>query len=136
MYYFDDVKRYYEYAYNAEMRKQILNYENDEISLDYNQKPLGIAHRVQRLYPIYRDVPFSEDISSEIASKSHDKKINDIIRSLKEYIITMKEQAMEDAIAKTNNVLNEILTLKLVILFNQKNNKISNIFFTFPILLL
>ena len=100
MYYFDDVKRYYEYAYNAEMRKQILNYENDEISLDYNQKPLGIAHRVQRLYPIYRDVPFSEDISSEIASKSHDKKIDDIIRSLKEYIITMKEQAMEDAIAK------------------------------------
>ena len=100
MYYFDDVKRYYEYAYNAEMRNQILNYKNDENSLDYNQKPLGVSQRVQRLYPIYRDVPFSENISSEIASKSHDKKIDDIIRSLKEYIIRMKEQAMEDAIAK------------------------------------
>ena len=100
MYYFDDVKRYYEYAYNAEMRKQILNYENDVDLLDYNQQPLGISHRVQRLYPIYRDVPFSEDISAEIASKSHDKKIDDIVRSLKEYIITMKKQAMEEAIAK------------------------------------
>lgn len=95
MYYYPDVKSYFELSYHKDIRLRMLNDKNDEELLDYEHAPIGIADRVKRLYPIYLDVPFSEDIDS--FPNSVDKKIDEILVSLRLYICRIKEIEMEKA---------------------------------------
>lgn len=96
MYYFPDVKRYFEYAYRRDIRRYMLAHNKPDIdSLDYDKYPIGIAERVERLKPIYLDVPFDEKITDY--PQSIDKQIDDVIVALHDSIVSIKEQAMEDA---------------------------------------
>lgn len=96
MYYFPDVKRYFEYAYQHDIRRYMLAHAKPDIdSLDYDKYPIGIEERVERLNPIYLDVPFDEKITDY--PQSIDKQIDDIIVALHDSIVSIKEQAMEDA---------------------------------------
>lgn len=96
MYYFPDVKRYFEYAYKRDIRQYMLTHDKtDIVSLDYDKYPIGITERVERLYPIYLDVPFDKKITDY--QLSIDKKIDDIIVGLHDSIVSIKEQAMEAA---------------------------------------
>lgn len=96
MYYFPDVKRYFWYAYQHDIRRYMLTHVKPDIdSLDYDKYPIGIAERVERLKPIYLDVPFDEKITDY--PQSIDKQIDDIIIGLRDSIVSIKEQAMEDA---------------------------------------
>ena len=104
-YFYEDIIKYYTNAYQIAIRQQILNSQNEETSLDYKTKPLGISSRVKRLHSIYRNVPFTENINNDIFS--HDRKIDDIIVSLREYIEGIKNNALEKAKEE-----DEILTIK------------------------
>lgn len=96
MYYFSDVKRYFEYAYQHNIRQYMLTHAKPDIDfLDYDKYLIGIAERVERLKPIYLDVPFDKKITDY--PQSIDKQIDDIIIDLHDSIVSIKEQAMEDA---------------------------------------
>lgn len=96
MYYYEDIQRYFETAYQYGIRLRILNENNvDEDFLDYNKYPLGITERVQRLHPIYCDVPFDCKITD--FPESIDKSIDDIIVELHDDIIAIKEKALKEA---------------------------------------
>lgn len=96
MYYYEDIQRYFETAYQYGIRLRMLNETRiDEDSLDYNNYPLGITERVQRLLPIYCDVPFDCRITD--FPKSIDKSIDDIIIELHDDIVAIKEEALKKA---------------------------------------
>lgn len=96
MYYFPDVKRYFEYAYQRDIRRYMLTHAKPDIdSLDYDKYPIGIEERVKRLKPIYLDVPFDAQITDY--PQSIDKQIDDVIVALHDSIVSVKEQAMEIA---------------------------------------
>lgn len=99
MYYYPDIRAYYDIAYQYNIRKLlILNGVNSSTELDYNTAPLGISERIERLRPIYGDVPFDTDINQY--PKSNDKQIDDIICQHKTQIIAIKQTALEEAKAK------------------------------------
>ncbi len=99
MYYYPDVRAYYDIAYQYDIRKLlILDGVNNSTSLDYRTAPLGISKRIERLYPQYRDVSYDADINQY--PNSNDKQIDAIICQHKEHIIAIKQAAMEAAIAK------------------------------------
>ncbi len=96
MYYFPDVKRYFECAYKRDIRQYMLTHDKTDIdSLEYDKYPIGITKRVERLYPIYLDVPFDKNITDY--PQSIDKKIDDIVINLHDSIVSIKEQAIEKA---------------------------------------
>lgn len=85
MYYFLDVKRFYELAHRKKLLEKINNDVNEEDSLKYDKKPFGLKNRITRLENKFIDIPFSEDISK--FPHSADFKINEILKSLKPYIL-------------------------------------------------
>lgn len=96
MYYYEDIQRYFETAYQYGIHLRMLNETNtEEDSLDYNKYPLGITERVQRLQPIYCDVPF--DCKTADFPESIDKSIDDIIVELHNDIVAIKEKALKEA---------------------------------------
>ncbi len=99
MYYYPDVRAYYDIAYQYDIRKLlILDGVNSSISLDYRTAPLGISERIERLRHQYGDVPYDADINQYL--NSNDKQIDVIICQHREQIIAVKQAAMEVAIAK------------------------------------
>lgn len=96
MYYYEDIQRYFETAYQYGIRLRMLHEPHiEEDSLDYNSYPLGITERIQRLLPIYCDVPFDCKITD--FPESIDKSIDDIIVELYEDIVAIKEKALKEA---------------------------------------
>ncbi len=97
MYYFKDIERYYQLAYNRDIRKYYLICSNDTDNreLDYEKSPLGLIERRDLLEPRYADVPYSEDIKNN--AESVDKEIDDIVRSNKQTILDIKAHALEEA---------------------------------------
>ena len=99
MYYYPDVRAYYEIAYQYDIRELlILDSINTSTSLDYSTAPLGISERIERLRPIYGDVPYDADISQY--PNSNDKQIDDIICQHRTQMIAVKQTALENAILK------------------------------------
>lgn len=96
MYYYKDVERYFEMAYQYGIRLRMLEDEDEEgASLDYHKYPIGISERVQRLHPIYLDVSFDTTIADY--PSSIDKQIDDIIVSLYDSIVAIKQEALAEA---------------------------------------
>lgn len=102
MYYFYDVKRFYELAHRKKLLEKINNDINEEISLNFDKNPFGLKDRIVRLEKIFKDIPFSEDISE--FPDSADFKINEIIKSLKSYLTDYIDKAfsLEDVSSQTN----------------------------------
>ncbi len=99
MYYYPDVRAYYDIAYQYDIRKLlILDRVNSSTSLDYRTAPFGISERIERLRSQYGDVPYDVDINQY--PNSNDKQIDAIICQHRERIIAIKQSAMEEAIAK------------------------------------
>lgn len=84
MYYFYDIKRFYEIAHRKKLLEKINNDINEEESLNYDKKPFGLKDRIARLEKQFIDIPFYENIS--IFPASADYNINEIIKSLKPYL--------------------------------------------------
>ena len=96
-YYYDDVCRFIKLTNQHDLLEYILN-EGDEVqnfSLDIEKEPLGLIERKKRLSKIYEEIPFSEDL--ELYPSSIDKKIDDIVFSLKSSIEKCKEKALKEA---------------------------------------
>lgn len=101
MYYFYDVKRFYELAHRKKLLEKINNDINEEISLNFDKNPFGLKDRIARLEKKYKEIPFSEDISK--FPDSADFKINKIIKSLKSSITDYiyKTFSLEDVSSQT-----------------------------------
>lgn len=96
-YCYDDVCRYFHLSNQRDLLEYMLNEGNDDqnLSLDFEKEPLGLIERKKRLSQIYEEIPFSEDI--ELYPLSIDKKIDDIVFSLKSSIEKCKEKALKEA---------------------------------------
>lgn len=98
MYYHEDIFRYYNLAGRRDLLKFLLETINNEESLDYNKYPIGLEDRLSRLAPLYAEVPYTADIST--CPQSIDKAIDDVIVSLKDDIINIRQKALTDAAEK------------------------------------
>ena len=98
MYYHDDVFRYYDLAGRRDLLKYMLETANSVESLDFNRHPVGLEDRLKRLAPIYEEVPYN--VAIETRPDSIDKAIDDIVISLKEYIIKIRQEALSAATEK------------------------------------
>lgn len=100
MYFFPDVERYYLHADLRELYHLFLKTEDEAISIEDKKAmnvdtyPLGLYSRLNRLEHIYKDVPFNENINSY--SNSADKRIDDYVVSLKDYLIAERKKEIED----------------------------------------
>ena len=92
MYYHDDVFNYFNIAGERDLKEYLLKTKNDETSLDFDKNPVGLEDREARLASKYDFVDFTDNIESH--SESVDKRIDDIIISLKADIIGIKEAAL------------------------------------------
>lgn len=92
MYYQNDIFRYYSLASERDLIENVLRDKNDCNDLDYDKNPWGLEERLNRLSKIYEPIPFDADINS--AYDSIDKRIDDILLSLKDYIIDIKKDAL------------------------------------------
>ena len=95
MYYHDDVFRYFKLANKRDLLKFVLEDQNEETSLDFDNHPLGLKDRIQRLSRKYEEVPFSEDITH--CDGSIDKEIDDILHSFAADLAEIKAKALEAA---------------------------------------
>ena len=98
MYYHDDVFRYYNLAGRRDLLRYLLEAINNDESLDFNHYPIGLEERLRRLEPLYAEVPYTVDIST--CPQSIDKAIDDIVVSFKEYIISIRQEALAVAAVK------------------------------------
>lgn len=100
MYYYKDIDRFYELAYNKDIREFYLNCPNESPQeenrlLNYEKYPLGLKERIVRLAPRYCDVPY--DAKIEDYPNSVDKQINDVVILLQPQIVSIKTDALEKA---------------------------------------
>lgn len=98
MYYHDDVFRYYDLAGRRDLLNYMLETADSEESMDFNLHPIGLEDRQRRLAPVYEEVPYN--IPVEVHPGSIDKAIDDIVISLKEDIIRIKQEALSAAAEK------------------------------------
>lgn len=96
MYYFKDIERFYTLAYDKDIRQYYLTCPNEGLKeLDYEQYPLGLQERKHLLVTRYMDVPYTDDINDY--QESVDKEIDDIVVSVRDQVVFIKEKALEDA---------------------------------------
>lgn len=92
MYYYPDVKRYFELADERDLLKEMLNSDDetegilmhDEECMDTKRYPFGLMERKGRL-SIYEDIPFDKDINDY--PNSADKSIDDAVIALEDCLL-------------------------------------------------
>lgn len=84
MYFFNDIKRFYELSHKKKVLEKVNNDINEDDSLNYDKKPFGLKNRVSRLEGKFDDVSFSEDCAN--FPDSADYRVDEIIKSLKPYL--------------------------------------------------
>ena len=95
MYYFDDIKRFYEIANKKIILNYILNASALNDSLDYERYPIGLLERERKLSERYKSIPYNVDIKTK--KENVDAEIDSIIIKLEEYIKEIKREALEIA---------------------------------------
>lgn len=97
MYYHEDIKRFWNLVDEQDLYAYQLECKNDVLSLDIDKCPIGLKCRRDGLAQRHEKVPFYEDV--KLFDSSIDKEIDDIVVSLKEYLIACKKEALEEALS-------------------------------------
>lgn len=120
MYYHDDVFRYYRLANDCDLKEYMLEVKNDVVSLDFEKEPFGLEDRLNRLASKYEPVPFDKDIA--LFPESIDKEIDDVLNSLKEDIVGIKDNALKEASEKDKEATEKARMEYLAHLSSEESN--------------
>ncbi len=115
MYYFPDVREYYQHADMRSLYEHILKdpdeaaqLKDDEVAMNIERYPLGLNNRMGRLKSKYADVPFDHDIKSHRGSA--DFIIDDCLLMLKTLYCRKREEEIESKKREVDSKIDKLET--------------------------